>query len=55
MWKKCLTWAVVVACPVGKGFNPWVEVPASGASTKGLKFPAALLDVSESGAAGHQH
>ena len=38
-----------------KGFNPWVEVPASGASTKGLKFPAALLDVIESSAAGHQH
>ena len=38
-----------------KGVNPWVEVPASGASTKGLKFPAALLDVIESSAAGHQH
>ena len=28
-----------------KGSNPWVEVPASGSSTKGLKMPAALLEV----------
>ncbi|MDT8990820.1 YcnI family protein [Curvibacter sp. APW13] len=28
-----------------KGSNPWVEVPASGTSTKGLKMPAALLEV----------
>ncbi len=27
------------------GQNAWVEVPASGISTKGLKFPAALLNV----------
>jgi len=38
-----------------KGSNLWVEVPTSGASTKGLKVPAALLDVIESSASGHQH
>jgi uncharacterized protein YcnI len=27
------------------GSNPWTEVPDSGISTKGLKFPAALLNV----------
>jgi periplasmic copper chaperone A len=27
------------------GRNPWTEVPASGTSTKDLKFPAALLNV----------
>jgi periplasmic copper chaperone A len=27
------------------GRNPWTEVPASGTSTQGLKFPAALLNV----------
>jgi periplasmic copper chaperone A len=27
------------------GRNPWTEVPASGTSTKALKFPAALLNV----------
>ena len=38
-----------------KGSIDWAEVPATGASTQGLKFPAALLEVIESGAAGHQH
>lgn len=28
-----------------KGANLWVEVPATGTSTKGLKMPAALLEV----------
>ena len=28
-----------------KGFNDWAEVPASGTSTKGLKTPAALLEL----------
>ena len=28
-----------------KGANDWAEVPASGTSTKGLKSPAALLEV----------
>jgi uncharacterized protein YcnI len=38
-----------------KGSNAWVEVPATGTSTKGLKAPAALLEIIESGPAGHQH
>jgi uncharacterized protein YcnI len=39
-----------------KGSNDWVEVPASGTSTKGLKMPAALLDVLDVQAAGsHVH
>ncbi len=38
-----------------KGSIDWAEVPASGNSTKGLKFPAALLEIIGSGAAGHQH
>lgn len=38
-----------------KGHNDWVQVPASGTSTQGLKTPAALLEVVESGPAGHQH
>ncbi len=38
-----------------KGSIDWAEVPASGTSTKGLKAPAALLEIIESGAAGHQH
>ncbi len=27
------------------GSNPWTEIPASGTSTRGLKYPAALLQV----------
>ena len=39
-----------------KGSNEWVEVPASGSSTKGLKMPAALLEVLDVQAAGgHSH
>jgi uncharacterized protein YcnI len=39
-----------------KGSNQWVEVPASGASTKGLKSPAALLEVLDvQPAGGHSH
>jgi uncharacterized protein YcnI len=34
---------VVQSCE--KGSNAWVQVPASGTSVHGLKFPAALLDV----------
>ncbi len=45
---------VVQTCT--KGTNAWVEIPASGSSTKGLKSPAALLDVIATGAAGeHTH
>lgn len=38
-----------------KGQNDWSQVPASGTSTKGLKAPAALLEVIDTGAAGHAH
>ena len=34
---------VVQTC--AKGVNAWVEIPASGTSTKGMKSPAALLEV----------
>jgi periplasmic copper chaperone A len=43
------------------GQNPWVEVPVSGISTKGIKFPAALLNVTApvaqaaASAAEHKH
>lgn len=38
------------------GKNDWAEVPASGTSTKGIKFPAALMDVKAGSAdAGHKH
>jgi periplasmic copper chaperone A len=33
------------------GQNPWVDIPATGISTKGMKFPAALLNVTEPAAA----
>lgn len=48
MWFK-----VMQTCE--KGSIDWAEVPATGTSTQGLKFPAALLEVIESDAAGHQH
>ena len=49
-----LWFKVVQSCP--KGSNDWIEVPASGSSTKGLKSPAALLDVLDVQAAGgHAH
>ena len=48
MWFK-----VMQTCE--KGSIDWAEVPVAGTSTKGLKFPAALLEIIESGAAGHQH
>lgn len=39
-----------------KGVNAWVEVPSSGISTKGLKGPAALLEViNVQPTAAHQH
>lgn len=45
---------VVQSCE--KGFNAWVDMPASGNSTKGLKSPAALLEVLDIQAAGeHAH
>lgn len=48
MWFK-----VVQTCETGA--LQWVEVPATGTSTKGLKSPAALLDIIPSDQAGHQH
>jgi uncharacterized protein YcnI len=48
-----LWFKVVQLC--SKGRLDWTEVPASGTSTKGLKSPAALLEVIDSGAPGHQH
>ena len=49
-----LWFKVVQSCT--KGANEWVEVPVQGTSTKGLKSPAALLDVLDVQAAGgHTH
>lgn len=49
-----LWFKVVQSC--AKGSNDWVEVPANGTSTKGLKMPAALLEVLDVQAAGgHAH
>lgn len=48
MWFK-----VLQTCE--KGHNDWVQVPASGLSTQGLKTPAALLEIIESTPVGHQH
>lgn len=49
-----LWFKVVQGCE--KGSNDWVEVPASGSSTKGLKSPAALLEVMDIQAVGaHNH
>ncbi len=44
---------IVQSCGTAK--NAWVEVPAKGTSTKGLKFPAALLEVLDTGAHAHHH
>jgi len=38
-----------------KGQNDWSQIPATGTSTKGLKSPAALLELIDTGAAGHVH
>lgn len=48
-----LWFKVVQTCE--KGENAWVEVPANGTSTKGLKAPAALLEVLDVQATGHKH
>lgn len=49
-----LWFKVVQTCE--KGSNDWVEVPASGTATKGLKMPAALLEVLDIQATGgHAH
>jgi uncharacterized protein YcnI len=38
-----------------KGQNDWSQVPAEGTSTKGLKSPAALLEVLDIGSTNHAH
>lgn len=49
-----LWFKVVQTCT--QGSTAWVEVPAQGTSTKGLKSPAALLEVLDIQAAGgHNH
>lgn len=48
MWFK-----VLQTCD--KGSNDWSQIPASGIDTKGLKSPAALLEIIPSGSVGHQH
>lgn len=50
-----LWFKVVQTCE--KGSNAWVEVPASGTSTQGLKSPAALLEILDiqASAGGHNH
>lgn len=48
MWFK-----VLQTCD--KGSIDWSQIPATGTDTKGLKAPAALLEIIPSGTAGHQH
>lgn len=38
-----------------RGELNWAEVPASGVSTRGLKSPAVLLEVTPAAASGHTH
>jgi uncharacterized protein YcnI len=48
MWFK-----VLQTCESGS--NDWSEVPASGTSVQGLKFPAVLLDVKPADSVHHHH
>ncbi|MDB5849509.1 MAG: nuclear export factor [Rhodoferax sp.] len=48
-----LWFKVLQSCETGA--VDWAQIPASGTSTKGLKSPAALLEVIPSEAVGHQH
>jgi hypothetical protein len=48
MWVK-----VLQNCENGQ--NNWSEIPASGASTRGLKTPAALLDIQAAPKHDHHH
>ena len=52
-----LWFKVIQDCKVGDktGRNAWTQVPAEGVSTKGLKSPAALLQVQGKAAEAHQH
>ncbi|MEI6733800.1 MAG: YcnI family protein [Comamonadaceae bacterium] len=38
-----------------KGSIAWAEIPGTGTSTMGLKYPAALLEIIESSSVAHQH
>lgn len=51
-----LWFKVVQTCDDGQrqGRNEWVQIPSEGTSTRGLKTPAALLQV-EPGDTGHAH
>jgi hypothetical protein len=48
MWVK-----VLQTCESGQ--NDWSDIPLSGTSTRGLKWPAALLDVQAAPAHEHRH
>ena len=48
-----LWFKVLQSCAQGQ--TDWSEIPASGTSTHGLKAPAALLELIDTGASGHQH
>lgn len=48
-----LWFRVLQTCASGQ--LDWAEVPAQGTSTRGLKAPAALLEVLPAAAAGHTH
>jgi uncharacterized protein YcnI len=48
MWVK-----VLQTCENGQ--NDWSDIPASGSSTRGLKSPAALLDVQSAPKHEHHH
>ena len=53
---QALWFKVLQTCENGR--NDWTQIPEQGLSTKGLKFPAALLELIPSGPAGqggHQH
>ncbi len=45
--------AVLQTCEAGS--VNWADLPATGTSTKGMKTPAALLEVVKAAALGHQH
>ncbi len=51
-----LWFKVLQTCETGR--NDWSQIPTQGVATKGLKFPAVLLEIIPSGPAGqggHQH
>jgi periplasmic copper chaperone A len=51
-----LWFKVLQTCETGR--NDWAQIPTQGVATKGLKFPAVLLEIIPSGPAGqdgHQH